>query len=38
VGAKHPEIHWSIVVQRLENRAEGRVLIEDETSGGAQRC
>lgn len=38
VGAQFPQIHWSIVVQCIVDRAEGRALLEQEASGGAQRC
>jgi len=35
VGAKFPDIHWSIVVQSFVQRSEGNVLLEEEASGGA---
>lgn len=38
VGANFPHIHWSIVVQSIVERPEGRALIEEEVSGGASHC
>lgn len=38
VGAKHPHIHWQIVVQSLVDTPEGRGLVEEEASGGSLRA
>lgn len=33
-----PHIHWSIVVQSVVARPEGRAMVEEEVSGGALHC